>query len=269
MAFPANDEEVWKSAEDNGNDPIYVDSVLVPESIKRWKVDSPPNNTKQHFDLTIGRMWRPKNVRLCDAGVVYALLALPTSYRAKHLACDFDARREVRTSRWLSASDYDKDASRLVAGLVVAPPRLKTDDNLNTDLTEYDPPQMAASAKVKDIWKFGHKSFNVRLCGTRQWENRCLILSNRKTGYQTMHKLDGINRMIRGRSPNAADFESFCMPIQYPARTDSNWDPVEQTKIIQIHWDRIPDVGRKRKITTPPLINPSDTGDHNESPASK
>ncbi|KAJ5371582.1 hypothetical protein N7517_003588 [Penicillium concentricum] len=299
MAFPPNDDEIstwqtklkalrlkcemclkdeitagchnphaWKSEEDNGNDPIYTDGVLMLDSIKRWKVDGSPDDMKKHFSPTTGTTWRPKNVRLCDAGVIYALLTLSTSYRAKHLAYDFDARGEVRTSHvprapsvvvtqnnirfllawrgvyvltggyndagWLLASDYDIDAPHLVAGLVVAPPHLKTNDNLNTDMAEYDPPQMMASAKVKDIWEFGHKTFNIRLCGTRQWENKCLILSNRKTGYQTIHKLEGIHRLISpsawGRSPNAADFESFCMPTQYPARTDDNWDPVEQSK---------------------------------------
>ncbi|KAJ5153603.1 uncharacterized protein N7500_009042 [Penicillium coprophilum] len=185
MAFPVNDHEAWESEEDYGNNPIYTDGFLVLDSIRDWKVGSPPGDWKTHFDPSTGTTWRPKDVRLCDARVIYALLTLSTKYKSQHLAYDFDATGDVRTSRvprapsvvavqnsvrfllaWKGVYVFT-DPPRLVAGLVAAPPHLKIDDNLNTDEAEYHPPRMERSAKVNNIWELGDRTFNVRLCSTR------------------------------------------------------------------------------------------------------
>lgn len=121
-----------------------------------WKVDGPPNDFHSNFDPTEGTKWQPKRRRLTDAGVIYPLLTLSSSYKAEHLPYDFNSKGAVRIARvpcaptvvlsqnsvrflpvwkgvyvftggyndagWLLNSDYPKATPEPVAGLVVAPP---------------------------------------------------------------------------------------------------------------------------------------------------
>ncbi|KAJ5193588.1 hypothetical protein N7449_009730 [Penicillium cf. viridicatum] len=72
---------------------------------------------------------------------------------------------------------YPKATPELVVGLVVAPPCVETDKNLNTDLARYDLHPGMGPERPEDIWEFGYNNFKVRLNGTCSWERKCLALS--------------------------------------------------------------------------------------------
>ncbi|KAJ6188066.1 hypothetical protein N7519_002974 [Penicillium mononematosum] len=122
---------------------------------------NPPDHISIEAELDANinqRKWNPKNVRLSDAGVIYALLTLPADYRIRYLAYDFDSRGDVRKERVPKAPTvafYWNNQRTLVAwkgvyvftgggqqffeaGLVVASSHVKTFDTLNVQLTEYE-----------------------------------------------------------------------------------------------------------------------------------
>lgn len=63
---------------------------------------NPPDRNSVEAEVAVGInqcKWSPKNVRLSDAGVIYALLTLPADYRIRYLTYDFDQQGDVRKER--------------------------------------------------------------------------------------------------------------------------------------------------------------------------
>ncbi|KAI3140438.1 hypothetical protein CBS147326_2139 [Penicillium roqueforti] len=176
-------------------------------SLRTWKTTNPPDrkSIKAEVGVDINQCkWNPKNVRLLDAGVIYALLTLPADYRIQHLAYDFDDRGDVRKERvpksptvvfyqdnqrtlvawkgvyvftggyndagWLLADRYPTGGQPFFqAGLVVASSHVKTFDVLNVQLLE----------------------------GCSDVSGYCLVLAGQSvSGYQKMGLLFGFNVLI-------------------------------------------------------------------------
>ncbi|KAJ6124026.1 hypothetical protein N7471_011343 [Penicillium samsonianum] len=88
--------------DDNGTNVTYSGGYLNLTSVSQWKISGPPPNPadiKGNFDPATESLWKPKNRRLNDGGVVYALLTLSPKYRSDNFPYDFDKRGEVRRTR--------------------------------------------------------------------------------------------------------------------------------------------------------------------------
>lgn len=91
-----DDPVQWRDGDPSGSNPESTLSDVDLGSLRDWKIRDPPDNPSVDAKVDV---WRPKNVRLSDAGVIYALLVLPRDYRVRHLAYDFDAQGDVRKER--------------------------------------------------------------------------------------------------------------------------------------------------------------------------
>ncbi|KAI2705548.1 hypothetical protein CBS147339_7991 [Penicillium roqueforti] len=148
----------WKEGDVPGFNPGILSSQEDLASLRTWKVTNPPDRKSIEAEVGVDInqcKWNPKNVRLSDAGVIYALLTLPAGYRIQHLAYDLDDRGDnnqrtlvawkgvyvftggYNDAGWLLADSYPAGGQPFFqAGLVVASSHVKTFDVLNFQLIE-------------------------------------------------------------------------------------------------------------------------------------
>ncbi|OQE29099.1 hypothetical protein PENFLA_c004G09379 [Penicillium flavigenum] len=206
-----NDPVEWKEGDVPGLTPGILSSQEDMASLRTWKIMNPPDRTsiEAELDANINQQkWNPKNVRLSDAGVIYALLTLPVDYRIQYLAYDFDSRGDVRKGRvpkaptlafaqnnqrtlvawkgvyvftggyndagWLLADNYPQGQPFFQAGLVIASSHVKTFDTLNVQLTEYEPKKifLCDSNLTEDIWKRAYRCNSTRPVAFHGLENK-------------------------------------------------------------------------------------------------
>ncbi|CAG8891856.1 unnamed protein product [Penicillium egyptiacum] len=106
LKHKCNDPVEWKEGDVPGFTPDILSSQEDMASPRTWKIMNPPGHTsiEEEFDVNINQgKWNPKNVRLSDAGAIYALLTLPADYRIRHRVYDFDSQGDVRKERVLKA----------------------------------------------------------------------------------------------------------------------------------------------------------------------
>ncbi|KAJ5960753.1 uncharacterized protein N7479_007903 [Penicillium vulpinum] len=192
-----NDPVAWKEGDMPGSNAGIVSSYKDLASLRNWRIMNPPDNFTvgaQGDSIEVGQLqWRPKNVRLSDAGVIYAFLTLPADYRIHYLTYDFDHQAHVRKERvlkaptvtcyqnnlrtlvtckgvyvftggyndagWLLADDYPNNLPFFQAGLVVAPSHVKTFDTLNVQLAKYEPRNsfLREPGFTENAWKRGDR----------------------------------------------------------------------------------------------------------------
>ncbi|KAI2725883.1 hypothetical protein CBS147332_2770 [Penicillium roqueforti] len=148
----------WKEGDVTGFNPGILSSQEDLASLRTWKITNPPDRKSIEAEMGVDInqcKWNPKNVRLSDAGVIYALLTLPAGYRIQHLAYDLDDRGDnnqrtlvawkgvyvftggYNDAGWLLADSYPAGGQPFFqAGLVVASSHVKTFDVLNFQLIE-------------------------------------------------------------------------------------------------------------------------------------
>ncbi|CAI7649207.1 unnamed protein product [Penicillium discolor] len=197
---------------------------------------NPPDRTSVEAEVAVGInqcKWSPKNVRLSDAGVIYALLTLPADYRIRYLTYDFDQQGDVRKERvpkaptvafyqnnqrtlatwkgvyvftggyndagWLLADNYPDGPPFFQAGLVVASSNVKTFDGLNVQLTEYQPKKVFVHDpnSMENLWKRAYLWYGISLRGCNDVSGYCLVLAGQSvSGYQKMGLLFGFHALI-------------------------------------------------------------------------
>ncbi|KAJ5486816.1 hypothetical protein N7530_001116 [Penicillium desertorum] len=256
-----NDPVEWKVGDVPGFTPGTLSSQKDMASLRTWKIINPPDRTSIEADLDANinqRKWNPKNVRLSDAGVIYALLTLPAEYRIRYLAYDFDSRGDVRKERapkaptvalyqnsqrtlvawkgvyvftggyndagWLLADNYPQGQSFFQAGLVIASSHVKTFDTLNVQLTEYEPKKvfLRDSNLTEDIWKLAYRWYGISLRGCSDVSGYCLVLAGQSvSGYQKMGLLFGFDILI-GPGADAADTNEAIQQDQWPSTAWKN-----------------------------------------------
>ncbi|CAG8252294.1 unnamed protein product [Penicillium nalgiovense] len=256
-----DDPVEWKECDVPGFTPDILSSQEDMASLRTWKTMKPLDRTSIEVELDANisqRKWNPKNVRLSDAGVIYALLALPADYRIRYLAYDFDSRGDVRKERvpktptvafyqnnqrtliawkgvyiftggyndagWLLADNYPQGQSFFQAGLVIASSHVKTFDTLNVQLTEYEPKKifLRDSNLTEDIWKCAYRWYGILLRGCSDVSGYCLVLAGQNvSGYQRMGLLFGFNILIGPRA-DAADANEAIQPVQWPSTAWKN-----------------------------------------------
>ncbi|CRL17402.1 unnamed protein product [Penicillium camemberti] len=239
-----NDPAEWKDGDIPGFNPAIVSSQKHLASLRHWKIMNPPDCTSVEAQVTVDInqcKWSPKNVRLSDAGVIYALLTLPADYRIQYLTYDFDQRGDVRKERvpkaptvafyqnnqrtlatwkgvyvltggyndagWLLADNYPDGPPFFQAGLVVASSHVKTFDALNVQLTEYQPKKVFVGDpnSMDNLWKHAYLRYGILLRGCNDISGYCLILAGQTvSGYQKMGLLFGFHALI-GPGADATD----------------------------------------------------------------
>ncbi|KAJ6138796.1 hypothetical protein N7471_005282 [Penicillium samsonianum] len=256
-----NDPVEWKEGDVPGWNPGTVSSQKELASLRHWKIMNPPDRASVKAEVAIKvkeRQWNPKNVRLSDAGVIYALLILPADYRIRHLPYDFDDQGDVRKERvpkaptvafyqnnqrtlvawkgvyvftggyndagWLLADNYPAGAPFFQTGLVIASSHVKTFDTLNVQLTEYEPRKifLRDSDLMENLWKRAYHLYGISLRGCSDASGYCLVLVGQNiSGYQKMGLLFGFNILIGpGADPNNAN--EAIQQYQWPSTACKN-----------------------------------------------
>ncbi|KAJ6152266.1 hypothetical protein N7497_006585 [Penicillium chrysogenum] len=278
-----NDPVEWQEGDVPGLTPGNLSSQEDMASLRTWKVMKPPDRAsiEAELDANINQhRWNPKNVRLSDAGVIYALLTLPAEYRIRYLADDFDSRGDVRKERvpkaptvafyqnnqrtlvawkgggyndagWLLADNYPQWQPFFQAGLVVASSHIKTFDTLNVQLTEYEPKKifLRDSNITEDIWKRASQWYGILLRGCSDVSGYCLVLAGQSvSGYQRMGLLFGFNTLI-GPGADAADKNEAIQQAQWPSTAWKNKlspdagfkrQTSDFINFIRIQWGQLP-----------------------------
>ncbi|CAI7654863.1 unnamed protein product [Penicillium crustosum] len=208
-----NDPAEWKEGDVPGFNPGIVSSQKHLASLRDWKIMNPPDCTSIEAQETVGINrcnWNPKNVRLSDAGVIYALLTLPTDYRIRYLTYDFDQRGDIRgynDAGWLLADNYPDGPPFFQAGLVVAWSHVKIFNALNIQLTEYQPKILIVHDpnSMENPWKHAYLRYGILLRGCNDVSGYCLLLAGQSvSGYQKMGLLFGFHAPI-GPGADATD----------------------------------------------------------------
>ncbi|KGO56405.1 hypothetical protein PEX1_009010 [Penicillium expansum] len=256
-----NDPVEWKEGDIPGFNPGIVSSQKQLASLRGWKIMNPPEHTTIEGQVAVNinhRNWNPKNVRLSDAGVIYALLTLPADYRIRYLTYDFDNRGDVRKERvpraptvafyqnnqrtlvtwkgvyiftggyndagWLLANNYPDGPPFFQAGLVVASSHVKTFDALNVQMTEYEPKKVFIrdSNSMENLWKRAYRRYGILLRGCKDVSGYCLVLAGQNiSGYQKMSLLFGFNILI-GPGADATDTNEAIQQDQRPSTAWKN-----------------------------------------------
>ncbi|CAG8060267.1 unnamed protein product [Penicillium salamii] len=216
-----------------GDDYVLSGSRSLP-LLQNWPIETPPLWSLKHNDSAASdsrRTWKPKRVRLSDAGVVYALLALPQYYRTQFLSFDFDANGDVRRDRipksptvivyqnglptlltwkgvyiltggyndagWLLADAYPNCDPFFQSGLVFPAIDIETCDELSTQLTRYHPMPTSGPEKSTGLWGYGGWSMGILLRGCDDIDAHCLVLEGKVlSGYQKLGSLFGFQTLI-------------------------------------------------------------------------
>ncbi|OQD98604.1 hypothetical protein PENVUL_c070G06228 [Penicillium vulpinum] len=280
-----NDPVAWKEGDMPGSNAGIVSSYKDLASLRNWRIMNPPDNFTvgaQGDSIEVGQLqWRPKNVRLSDAGVIYAFLTLPADYRIHYLTYDFDHQAHVRKERvlkaptvtcyqnnlrtlvtckgvyvftggyndagWLLADDYPNNLPFFQAGLVVAPSHVKTFDTLNVQLAKYEPRNsfLREPGFTENAWKRGDREYGILLRGYNDISGYCLVLAGQKlSGYQKMSLLFGFNILI-GPGADATNANEAIQQDQWPSRGHI---PI-RTKIIESNKTEAVTTRQKRKRT--------------------
>ena len=199
--------------------------------LQNWPIASPPDWALKNDGSASRPTWRPKNVRLSDAGVVYALLALPQYYRIQFLAFDSDSNGDVRRDRvpkaptviayqnglptlltwkgvyiltggyndagWLLADEFPNQELFFQSGLVISAPQVEKCAALSTQLTRYEPISPKGWATTAGLWEYGRWAMGIELRGCRDINAHCLVLEGSAlSGYQKMGSLAGFVPLI-------------------------------------------------------------------------
>ncbi|CAI7616964.1 unnamed protein product [Penicillium glandicola] len=269
----------WKEGDIPGFLPGIVSSPKDLALLHDWKIMNPPpdhTSMEARVGMNIGQLtWKPKRVRLSDAGVIYALLTLPGDYRIRYLPYDFDDRGDVRKERvpkaptvafyqnnqrtlvawkggyndagWLLADNYADEMPCFQAGLVIASSHVKTFDTLNVQLTEYKLRKsfLYDTDFMQNEWEFGYSKFGIFLRGCDDVSGYCLVLAGQNvSGYQKMGLLFGFNVLI-GPGADATNPNEAIQQDQLPSRAWTNnqsldvefkWQPSDFINFIGINW---------------------------------